>query len=626
MDINLKNAVLHFYSNPSFEQIFFEAVANSLDAGADDIIIDISTKSFDAVETLRIYISDNGVGFREENFEKFSKLMEADKDGHKGLGRLVYLAYFDEIEVESYYDDTKKRGFIFNSTFAGESVTSSVDKRGSGTKISFRKFSGAKVKSYDYLRPESLKAELIRHFFPLMYKRKFEDSGFRIELRLQVDVPNPKKDFCTDTQTVTLDDVPKLINKSCSIDELDWFQSLDIHYDISHEYGAPKSIFTGICIDGRTIPYDLVSNDALPNGYQIIVLFESDFFDGKADTARQKLNLPKEMSERVLKQALRKELGLVISAGIPEVSAKNDEKKKELKAHFPHLDGYIDTETVGVLNKEEVLEVAQRKFFSDQKQILECTTLDDSLYEKALDLSARSLMEYVLYRARIIEKLKSMSPVNSEGEIHDIIVPRKCTIKSETFEDDLYTNNVWMLDDKYMSYNTILSDQEMSKVIKVIASDEVDDDTRPDITLVFSGDPTAEEKVDVVIVELKRQGLKLAKNEEVVSQLRQRARKLLKYYPDKIERIWFYGITDIDSEFRISLKEDGYKQLFSHGSMYYKSQPVIIDENLPEFPVDLYVLTYDTFINDAESRNSTFLKVLKRSIAKVKKEVSEIAN
>ena len=101
----------------------------------------------------------------------------------------------------------------------------------------------------------------------------------------------------------------------------------------------------------------------------------------------------------------------------------------------------------------------------------------------------------------------------------------------------------------------------------------------------------------------------------MVSQLRQRARKLLRYYPDKIERIWFYGITDIDDEFRVSLKEDQFKELFSHGQLFYKPMPVITsDENNP-FLVDLFIMTFDALINDAESRNATFIRILKARIA-----------
>ena len=104
-----------------------------------------------------------------------------------------------------------------------------------------------------------------------------------------------------------------------------------------------------------------------------------------------------------------------------------------------------------------------------------------------------------------------------------------------------------------MTYSTILSDKDMSELIDVITEGEEksQDDSRPDIALVFSGNPQAKQKVDVVIIELKKKGLKLAKNEEVISQLRQRARRLMKYYNDKIQRIWFYGIVEFNDELKI---------------------------------------------------------------------------
>jgi hypothetical protein len=209
-----------------------------------------------------------------------------------------------------------------------------------------------------------------------------------------------------------------------------------------------------------------------------------------------------------------------------------------------------------------------------------------------------------------------MTPENDEKELHGLIVPMRKTIKKEEFDDDVYNNNVWILDDRFMSYNTILSDEIMAKVVKEIALDDIEDDSRPDITMVFSGNPETEEKVSVVVVELKKHGLPLAKNEEVVSQLRQRARKLLKYFPNKIERIWFYGISDIDSEFRISLREDGFKQLFSHGQIFFKPQNIIVDNENDPFIVDLFIMTYESLINDSESRNETFLRVLKSAISK----------
>jgi len=110
--------------------------------------------------------------------------------------------------------------------------------------------------------------------------------------------------------------------------------------------------------------------------------------------------------------------------------------------------------------------------------------------------------------------------------------------------------------------------------------------------------------------------LPLKKNEEVITQLRQRAQKLLRYYPNKIERIWFYGITDIDSDFRRSLIENEFKELFSCGQMFYKYQKIIVEDENNPFYVDLFVLTYNALVNDAEIRNETFLKILRSSIQK----------
>ena len=106
----------------------------------------------------------------------------------------------------------------------------------------------------------------------------------------------------------------------------------------------------------------------------------------------------------------------------------------------------------------------------------------------------------------------------------------------------------------------------MNKLLKEILlegeSIEIDD-TRPDIALVFSSDPKVPEtKLDVVIVELKKLGLGLAKKEEIISQLRQRARKLMNHYETRIQRIWFYGIVDFANEFTRSLKEEQYLEVF----------------------------------------------------------------
>jgi hypothetical protein len=618
MNINLKNAISHFYPNPSFEQIYFESVANAIDAGASSIDISISITEFTKPKTLFISVKDNGDGFNDKNFGKFTSLLETDEE-HKGLGRLVYLAYFNDVEIDSYYG-TRNRCFTFNSSFDGESTVKEIDETLKGSILNFKNFSGAKIKSYEYLKPEFIKDFLIEHFFPLLFEKRQNNENFAITIELNLEKANPKQDFFPDKVILTPADIPDLKSVNFKNEELDLYHDFKILYSIKNNPEKNKSLITALCIDGRTIRYPLTAIDSIPNCYQAVFLFDSGFFKGKGkiNSSRQIFSLPDNIPEKNFKFILRREIAQIIDDEIPSVKEDNSKINKELDNAYPHLTGFFSEDNVGLIVKNEAIENAQTRFFNEQKKILECTELDDKQYPKAIEQASRVLLEYILYRTRIIQKLKSMNPNNSEPEIHKLLVPMQKTLKRESFDQDVYNNNIWMLDDKYMSYSTILSDEKMSKVIREISLDEIEDDKRPDITLVFSNDPQSANKVDVVIVELKKHGLPLAKNEEVISQLRQRARKLLKYYPNNIERIWFYGITDIDQEFRVSLKEDGFKELFSHGSMFYKSQPIIVDDENNPFPIDLYVMTYDTFINDAESRNSTFLRILKNSIEKNK--------
>jgi hypothetical protein len=537
-----------------------------------------------------------------------------DTADHKGLGRLVYLAYFNVAQFVSSFDGDKCRTFQFDSTFSGKCEVVAHGAQ-TGTIVEFKYFHGEKVKSYDYLVPTKVKEAILREFFPAFFARNAAGRQLSIHIHLDVVTPNPEYNFVTSSVSLSLKDLPILKKSSIQDPTLDFFQTIDIYYSVVQDLTKEKSLVTSICVDGRAVSCELIPLESVPSGHQLAFFFMSDFFIGKTNTSRQKLELPDQVTEKNLKTTLRREVGRLIAEEIPAVVQENIKTTSDLEQKFPHLSGYYPKDTAGLIVRSVALDEAQKVFFNEQKKLLECETLDEARYEKALELSARALMEYVLYRARIIERLRATNTDNSEEDIHRIIVPMKRTLRSEEWVEDAYNNNVWMLDDKYMSYDTVLSDQRMSQLMERIGGETVQDDTRPDLAIVFSGDPDTNPKVSVVIVELKKRGVELAKKEEVVSQLRQRARKLLRYYPDKIERIWFYGITDIDDEFRVSLKEDQFKELFSHGQLFYKQMPVITtDENNP-FLVDLFVMTFEALINDAESRNATFIRILRARIA-----------
>ena len=74
MEVNLSRAIDFFYpSSSSLELVYFEAIANAIDAGANNIQISIAVDSYSKPESLTIVISDNGVGFTNDRYRKFTR-------------------------------------------------------------------------------------------------------------------------------------------------------------------------------------------------------------------------------------------------------------------------------------------------------------------------------------------------------------------------------------------------------------------------------------------------------------------------------------------------------------------------------------------------------------------------
>lgn len=71
-------------------------------------------------------ITDNGVGFNEENYESFNYAHSTYKlhKGGKGIGRFVWLRAFRKVEVESVY---RSNGSLMKRTFNFESTKTGVE-------------------------------------------------------------------------------------------------------------------------------------------------------------------------------------------------------------------------------------------------------------------------------------------------------------------------------------------------------------------------------------------------------------------------------------------------------------------------------------------------------------------
>jgi len=631
MKINLRKAVNRFFSNPSFEMIYSEAMANALDANATFVSIDIFIKSFDQPESLIVKIKDNGDGFSDENFQRFSSLMNTKDSSHKGLGRLIFLKYFSTVKFDSIFKKDEqfvKRSFLFNERFDGDKNDEMIETADStGANLLFESFNNIQLKAYDDIIPSAIVTYLRNYFLPRLYAIKQAGGVFDLRVSLNTEKENPSKKFVSSVSDFSLDELPVLQEKVLENQELDLFKSeFKLLYYIDSSYNEEMKNVTAICIDDRAIELNLLDNQKLPESHKFIFLLISEYLNEKIDDARQNINLGSNELD-ILKRIFFDQISDIISNSVPAINERNVETRNRLSAKYPHLDGLFPQNSVGLLDESKSIEIAQNKFFKEQKEILNAETLSDEMYDRSLIQASRILAEYILYRNKIIQKLKDIDSKDKEKKVHDLIVPMQKTLYSENRFENRFINNAWLLDDKYMTYQTVLSDENIEKLINEITDDkEAPSDLRPDIAFVFSDDiNTCDHPVDVVVVELKKKGLDFLDNRTVIDQMKQRARRLLAYYPSKIQRMWFFGIVEIDPELRLSLEEE-WTPLYSKGDVFYKEEEVFPTNRelkrigTSKIPVSMTILSFDALWKDAESRNDMFLDILKKSIQKYSQE------
>ena len=608
MEVNIKQALKVFFSKSSFEMIYFEAFANALDAGATDFYIDI--KQGNELKELSLVLTDNGIGFTDERFRKFGKLFDVEEEpSHKGLGRLVYLCYFGKVHVESCFNNSVRRVFDFDESFKGISQTIHTGNEDNGTVLTMTEFLGTKLGRNDYIKPSYIKNALLENFYMKFYKAKLVGRQLNIFIRLFVDGQ------IVSEETITTDSMPSFSVKELTT-QMDFFNSIDLYYYVREVEIKETKVITALAIDDRSHRVEIIADENLPKGYEMIFLLISESFQGNIDGTRQNLTIS-DNELTIIKTIFRNGISEVIKEQFPQINKNNEKRVTYLKQTFPHLCGYFDNNDIGYSSQTDILKKSQDKFFRDQKEILGAKELNDEQFNKSLDLSARALTEYILFRQNVIKRMKGLDKNNKEEELHNLIAPKYAEFHGQDVVTDMYRNNVWVLDDKFMSYSTVLSEAEMSRVIDVLTEGEVrnKDNDRPDITLFFSGDPNdVSKKVDVVIVELKRLGLSVEQNSIVEIQLDTRTRRLAEYYGKRIQRMWFYGIVDFDDQYEMHLRDNYFNPLFSNGKIYFRSKPVSLDLTSSQSVIqNAYILDFSAMVEDANSRNSTFLKILQHS-------------
>lgn len=634
---NIKDIVANLGKDVKFLQPLFEAIINSLEANAKKIRVTIQQDPtlFDDFSSIRSFsIEDDGEGFTQKNIEAFSTLWTDNKRqiGCKGSGRFTWLSVFNIIQVDSFLASQNKHIHInFDLNFDGQIITENVEVEKNKTIITFsnvtdkfyhRNIDG-KIKDKRYSSdPQKIKQEILNYLLIKLFLLKKQDVNFEISILCEKSAKeNPVE------VKINPSDIPNLDYENFSIrskvnDEEFLFQ---LYYLFKTDGANTKRLY--FCSNSRaTKEYDSDSlgfSSHLPNKDSFIMMLCSEYFNNKDNDSRNdftELSFLKYATDEVplltndILSETRPVMQRIIRNKYPEIEKINVEEENAAIEKNPHLIKYIK-ENKEIVKSKESLTIAAQKKFNDEKikvrnkieQVLSNNNVSASEFEKTIneitDIAYYELGEYIVYRDTIIKALvKTMNTEAREKVFHDMFMPMKTSNSNDSINDRLLSN-LWLLDDKYMTYLYASSDKSYKQIAKDLNLEPVESLTRPDMCVFLSSNDDTKSK-DALIIEFKSAKADLDEKRKALSELPDNVMTLRNDVPN-IKTVWSYGITEIDESFEKSLLGQDYEPLFSNGEskIYYKY--------LKNANTHVYFIDYQSIIDDALSRNSTFIEILK---------------
>lgn len=625
LSIPINIAVKRFSDKISFIQPMIEAITNSLEANAKNITIKIGldeivdlndNHQFKIKEYL---IEDDGEGFTQANINSFLTYMSdfKFKFGCKGVGRITWLKVFDKVKVESY-SNNQKVYFDFDLFFDENKINKENLKEIVSNKTII-KFINVNKNFYahgkhDYRLDGNLKnlRDLIEENLLIKLSLlKSTNADFNINFKSSNgDIVEP----------ISHNSIRELKQKSFIINNDTETYNFDIYYSFSDNNKKINSAY--FCANGRTvkeIPTKIVSN-ILPQKMSLILLVASNYLDNHVNNERNKFDIMDKgdlgvLSWETINESLTNKIEEILVTEFPNFKDDNEKNINELIDEYPYLSKYIKEDKSLIKNKDRILVESKKKFEKDKTQVsnkfrklLENNEINseefDNVVQSISEISARELAEYIVYRQQTIEALKKISNDSdkSEKKLHELFIKRRTDSKKT--EHNIYENNLWLFDDKFMSYIYVASDTEIKKINQAFDEKYIDYKYRPDIALFYSRGQDSKEK-DAILVEFKACGANLDEKMKATWEVNRNASIIRKTIPH-INRLWCYCITQFTDRLVENLELDDYKPLFSN-----QDEQDIFYRYYEKINSHCYYISIESLIKDADTRNNLFINIIK---------------
>jgi hypothetical protein len=600
--INLPKFIAeHYRAGITARDVVREALTNAIHAGGTNIFVNLhfstEQQSFlgdDRNYLDKIEIVDDGEGFTEKNLEYFDEICTSHKDsiGGKGIGRLSFLKYGNDVTISSQLP-TELVQFPYTPHFSLGDVRRLPNLGAPKTSVSI-----SDPKEKVYTQVTNLINTICDDLRLLLFLKKRSGQLISIEFSHNSTQPFPKM------FTFSAEDIEPLVERPFEI------EGETFNCYLFSEPAPRKGIVAMLCADDICVEELVVSKRFDVCRY--ILSVTSPYLDRRSNLERQRIELPKaedgpDLVSPITRDALVRKVHdhcveLVNEVGKGEIEAFKSDNIAKLTRYYPFIDITSLHGSAAFLDADEIVrDYRAQQARREDKIVNELERGGSVSWDDVSHLASEDLARYIVHRALVIDSLAKMPPGTAEDAIHDAILPKKSD------GSDIRTNNVWIVDDKFLAYSNVFSDETLSHIIeRVNEKMEAKLGRKPDVAAFFTSDDH-DNPNKLVIIEFKKPGADLFANTKALTQCRLYASELAENIPT-VREVFSFSVVDIDDEFYRDLKQTGFKDVFSLTErVVYNDFAIGRDDDIP---LHLYVMPAAALIKDAKARNRIFEEVL----------------
>jgi hypothetical protein len=516
VDINDVVRNYEFKDDEGFLYCLFEAVSNALYCSVNnkDIKVVVQfTREYKANELIKdddnfitaISVTDNGIGFTNENYDKFTKnLYKTNHDGGKGLGRVAFLKVFKDVHIESYFKENGKcysRNFRFDTDKIKDPIKEIDDKSKLETTVYFKN-----IKSHfrdDTKKTTEYYAEkILNHFYIFLHYLLEKKKTFEIKI---IDDSGKVSEEIINSAKLRADIVRKdsfNIQDPFALDGLGIVSFDLLHIKTKNIKGNKASYVVDERSAGEITKLNMppcLLEDANGFTFYYYVYLKSDFFNRFLNDSRTRLSIPTEgrnpnkrfITEERITEQLQKKIDSFLEYELSVLEEKtekrinnaltddknnltvnnksylyilaDDETKKELLSKIK----FNDTEKDVIKKTRSFHEELQAKTINQVNQIIEKLKSDKktgnakidyvkleaefrSLVHKVNVENSVNLSSYIMYRKYILDLFNEGLEYYKESKEYNESFFHNILLQKNTHNS--IDSNLWMLDDMFLFF------------------------------------------------------------------------------------------------------------------------------------------------------------------------------